>query len=141
MSLMSKNKGKRAERQAADLLYTKANDVAKEFGKEAIKVERNLNQTRDGGYDLTGTLHFAIEVKHHETLNLNAWWNQAYAQAVAANKEPVLLYKSNNKPWRVQMFMTHVVERKNIKLRVDMSIEAFLTIWVHECRKFYGSNN
>lgn len=141
MSLMAKNKGKRAERQAADLLYTKAQEVAQSFGKQAIKVERNLNQTREGGYDLTGTLHFAVEVKHHETLNLNAWWNQTYAQATAANKEPVLIYRSNNKPWRVQMFMTHVVGLAKIKVRADISIEAFTTIWVQECKKYYGSND
>lgn len=139
MSIMGRNKGKRAERQAADFLYTISSAVAEEFGKVAPKVERNLQQTRGGGYDLIGTLDFAVEVKHHETLNLNAWWEQACTQAVNAGMRPILMYRQNNKPWRIQMYLYHQLENGGrIKVRSDITLEAFKTIWEWECRQYYG---
>lgn len=64
-------------------------------------VERNLEQTRGGGYDLTGLPDYAIEVKRREKLALGPWWQQTLKQAREAKKVPVLAYRQSRQPWSV----------------------------------------
>jgi hypothetical protein len=90
VTINSRTKGRTAETELAKIL----------FDHLGIKLERNLNQTRAGGYDLEGLEEWAIEVKRQETLQLNAWWNQATNQAEQAERIPVLAYRQSRKPWR-----------------------------------------
>ena len=93
----SRAKGASAEREVFKLI----GDVL------GFKVERNLSQTRDGGYDsVVGD--FALEVKRQEALSINAWWEQATTQAGRCDppKMPMLIYRQSRQPWRVVVWNT-----------------------------------
>jgi hypothetical protein len=137
MAANPRTKGKRAEYAARDILQEISNLVAAELGVEPIKIDRNLTQTRGGGYDLVGTFACAMEIKHHENLQLNQWWEQAVRQAQPTGMIPVLMYKQNNKPWRVQMNLLHVVNEVQIRARSDISLDVFKVIFRYECIKGY----
>jgi hypothetical protein len=85
------NKGKAGEREAAEWLRKKLNlDIAP---------QRNLEQTRSGGYDLIGLEPFIFEVKRQETLHLHDWWMQVKRAASATGDIPIVMYRQNRKPW------------------------------------------
>ena len=88
MGNMSRRKGASAEREVFKLIGAKL----------GISVERNLTQTRDGGYD-TRIGPWSIEVKRCEALAVPAWWKQACEQADASGGLPMLLYRRNRYPW------------------------------------------
>lgn len=100
---MSRDKGKRAERQVIELLQPVVNEVFQTCGKEPPVLKRNTLQSDGGGSDIAGLPWLAIEVKHHETLNVSAWWAQTLRQC-SATQDPVLIYRSNRTTWRVRMF-------------------------------------
>ena len=88
----SRHKGASGERELFKLL-------GESLG---IKVERNLSQTRDGGYDtLVGD--FCVECKRAEVLCLPEWWRQTVTQANASGKRPMLIYRPSRHPWRVRV--------------------------------------
>ena len=89
MSQASVRKGKVAERQIANILRH-------EMG---ILVHRNLDQCKDGGYDLNGLPGMAIEVKRHETTRIPAWWKQTLRQC-PEGFVPVLVYRKNHADWK-----------------------------------------
>jgi len=89
----SRNKGAAAEREVFKILSLAL----------GIKVERNLIQTRDGGADTYSIEGWAVEIKRQETLSLPAWWEQTLAQAVLAQKKPMLVYRQSRHPWRVRV--------------------------------------
>lgn len=85
-----RNKGKQGERE-----------FAKKLGEGlGIEFTRNLDQVRNGGYDLIGLEQLAIEVKRCETLCIGSWWKQAKSQA-KEGQTPVLAYRQSRKPWTV----------------------------------------
>ena len=57
-------------------------------------LERNLNQTRDGGCDLVGLPGFSFECKRYKNGSTyrSSWWNQTCDNA-ADDEIPVLIYK------------------------------------------------
>ena len=134
--LMSRNKGKRSEREIVNLLQpiitSVYDDHIKETGyvdtsREAPILQRNSIQSDRGGYDIVGLDWIAIEVKHQETFNLNDWWKQTVRQAKA--KMPVLFYRKNNVAWRVRT--TGVLFDAACKAAwstaiVDISLEDFI---------------
>lgn len=89
MSKSQRTKGARGELEALRLL-------GEELG---ITLERNLQQTRNGGGDCLMVKGWAIEVKRHERLSRPTWWAQAVRQAREAGVEPMLLYRRNRGPW------------------------------------------
>lgn len=91
MALNGIKKGKQGEREAADWL-------AKKF-KLAIKPTRNLDQTRDGGFDLLGFEPLAVEVKRQETLSKRNWWLQVTSSVDEYYTVPVVMYRQNRKKW------------------------------------------
>src|SRR5438045_4158293 len=74
--LMSRNKGKRAERQVIDLLQPIVDHCYKEAGLKPLLLQRNTVQSDQGGFDIIGLEWLALEVKHQEILNVDAWWQQ-----------------------------------------------------------------
>lgn len=84
----SRNKGKRAEQEIVNLLKDAGFDVS-----------RNLDQTRDGGYDILGIDDIALEVKRAKKPLVNKWWEQTVKQA--GDKFPVLAYRLDNQKWKV----------------------------------------
>jgi hypothetical protein len=84
----SRTKGASAERELSKLLGDRL----------GITLQRNLDQWRAGGFDLTGLPGVALEVKRCEQLQLNQWWRQALTQAGGDNL-PVLAYRQSRKAW------------------------------------------
>jgi hypothetical protein len=89
MSASQRRKGAAAEREVLRLL-------GEELG---ILLQRNIQQTRDGGADCLCVKGFAIEVKRQEALSRPAWWRQTIEQASRVQAEPMLLYRRSREPW------------------------------------------
>jgi len=100
MSAMQRSKGARAERELFALLSEQLGTC----------VRRNVDQARAGGADCVEVPGWAIEVKRHETGFREAWWEQALAQAAAADCYPALAYRASRQPWRVRVLLCDVVE-------------------------------
>lgn len=117
-----RNKGHNGEREFAQVL--------RERFPRLKKVERNVDQVRDGGADIISVKPFAIEVKRQENLQINAWWKQACQQANKRNPVPVLVFRQNRKSWRVIMKSSDVLKGKLAlkESRVEMCLDQFLHI-------------
>lgn len=126
MGSLSIQKGKRAERQVAQILNPILERACLNAGCELQKLKRNVEQTQVGGFDLDGLDWIAIEVKHCQTLCLPAWWRQAVEQA-GSNRIPVLIYKKHGDKWRVRMLWLQPVPAEGVAL-VDISMDDFL-VW------------
>ena len=118
MGASQRNKGANGERELAKLLYDRL----------GIELKRNLEQSRNGGYDLVG-LPFAIEVKRHEELRINEWWEQAVRQTEGLLKAPVLAWRQSRKPWTFRAELRFITnEFGPCRLTVDMDIDTFCYI-------------
>jgi Holliday junction resolvase len=89
MGLMSRNKGKRGEREAAA-------EIARLFGVEARR-GRQYAGTDDSPDIRTSLPQVHFEVKRAESLRLYAALAQAIADA--GPNIPVVLHKQNHQPW------------------------------------------
>ena len=115
---MQRTKGATYERTIINML--------KEHGFNDAK--RNLMQTAEGGYDIIGLEPFAIEVKNHKKLNINAWWKQTVAQATG-DLIPLLIYHiPNTSKSMVQMPLSAVNETLDSNRTVTVSFEDFIYI-------------
>lgn len=123
--LMSRNKGKRGEREVIRLIQPVVNEVYQSLGLEPPVLERNLMQSHKGGFDLVGLDWLALEVKYQEQTQLTAWWEQCKRQA-GKDREPVLFHRKNNAKWRVRMVGTLDAGSRRVRCPVDISVEAFL---------------
>ena len=106
-------------------------------GVDPLRLARNLQQTRNGGFDLDGLDWIAIEIKHHKTVSLNSWWQQTLRQAgrdMAGNpivgmdvREPVLIWKQHGGKWNVRMLVRLEVEPgRRFRTAGNISLDAFL---------------
>jgi len=119
----SRAKGKSAERELIGHL--------KELLPPEMTSEltRNLDQTRDGGYDILGLGDWALEVKRYAEVmpaDLNRFWEQTTAQARNDQKRPLLAFRQDRRPWRVVMRMSDVgliTESDDYADTVEMSLE------------------
>lgn len=93
----SRNKGAAAERELLRLL-------GDELG---VSLQRNLQQTREGGADCLVLRGFAVEIKRQERLSRPAWWMQACEQAHRVGCEPILFYRRNREQWRA---LVHTID-------------------------------
>lgn len=123
----SRDKGKRAEREIVKMLQPVVNKVYAEVGREAPLLERNLMQSHRGGHDVVGLGWLALEVKHHEKVNVPGFWEQTKKQA-GTTMEPVLLYKSNNVKWRVMLYGYLPAGKRRVRCAVEVSQGDFL-VW------------
>ncbi len=135
------NKGKRGEREIAKILSDAIDEIRDELRSSGVEVdlpqvERNLSQSRSGGFDLAGISWLAPEVKRQESLNINAWWKQTMKQAKESDREPVLFFKQNRKPWRV---MTEVVmplaDGKRVRVRAEVSLDDWLFYFKEQLKR------
>jgi hypothetical protein len=90
MSASQRRKGAAAEREVLKLLGA-------ELG---VLLQRNIQQTRDGGADCLCVKGWAIEVKRQEALSRPKWWRQAVEQASRLGVQPMLLYRRSREPWK-----------------------------------------
>jgi len=88
MAINSRAKGKGGELEFIKLLRPEGFDVG-----------RNLDQTRDGGYDIVGLDGVALEIKRAKKPLLAKWWEQAVRQA--GDHYPVLAYRLDNQKWNI----------------------------------------
>jgi len=97
----NRQKGHDGEREIVKLLQPIVEMI---LGEK--RLQRNLQQTRQGGHDICGLEHLAIEVKRCETLEIEKWWKQTLRQAAMLGKDaiPVLFFRQNRGKWRVMMF-------------------------------------
>lgn len=102
MAVHARNKGKRGEREALELIQSWVTPVYESAGIPAPTIERNLMQSRDGGFDLVGVDWLALEVKRQEQVLIGAWWKQALRQA-KNGQVPVLMWRGNRQPWRFRI--------------------------------------
>lgn len=114
---MSRNKGQRGEREVCHLLQP----ILDRLGT-GWKLERNLVQTQQGGYDLVGVPGLAIEVKFCENITLNPWWEQCTRQA-GEKLLPILIYRKSRMPWRVRMIGWLGLDVQGV---IDVSMDDFV---------------
>ena len=119
----SRNKGAAGERAVAKLL----------FDELGIEFRRDLEQYRsaDRGDLLCDVPNwpFVLEVKTYAsgTGLKPEWWRQACAAAQMAGLQPVVIYKYNNRPWRVAMTLSTVFDGASDEV-IEMSIPTFCLI-------------
>lgn len=96
MGRMSREKGKRFEREAVKLFN--------EHGYDAHRTSQFKGKTGEAG-DIEGVPGIHIECKHQERMNLYQWMDQSINDASAKykGKLPVVIHKANNKPVLVTM--------------------------------------
>ena len=99
---MSRNKGQRGEREVVKLIQPVVNKVYEGRGLEPPAIERNLMQSRSGGYDIVGLEWLALEVKFQESLSVDQWWQQTIQQT-KCGQVPVLIYRKSHVKWKVMM--------------------------------------
>ena len=92
MTINSKQKGSRGEREVAELI--------RRHGFEARRTQQYCGNTGDAS-DVTSNLPYHIEVKHQERLEIDKWWEQATHDAMG--RTPILVFKKNRQRWRVVM--------------------------------------
>jgi hypothetical protein len=126
MSKMARNKGKRGEREIADIFIELMQGIEKELWKKGYseEVKRNTLQSDRGGYDIVGIPGLAIEVKRQEVLQLGPWWQQTLDQAKGAM--PVLIYRASRQPWRVRTITYVSVAGSGVYSTSDISIDDFM---------------
>lgn len=128
---MSKTKGANGEREVAKLIQPIVDKVYAEKGLPSPAIQRNLTQTRGGGFDLDGLDWLAIEVKRCEQLQVNKWWEQALRQA-GKSRVPILIYRQNRMRWSVYMRVRlKVGDGLGYLTRGEVSLEAFLS-WLEK---------
>jgi hypothetical protein len=135
--LMSRNKGKRAERQVIELIQPIVDQCYEQAGRRPPVMQRNTLQSDQGGFDITGLEWLSLEVKHHENLQVEQWWRQTITQAAQnpTGRElvPVLFYKRNNISFRVRMYHGLSAGSGETHLAVvDVSVEDFSWWLYHE---------
>ena len=96
MAKMSRDKGKRFEREVSRILT--------EHGYDAHRTAQYRGNTGKAG-DVEGVPYIHIEAKHQERMKLYDWIQQSCSDAEAEGKDniPVVIHKANNKPVIVSM--------------------------------------
>lgn len=99
MALNARNKGAAGERELARWLM--------EHLSLSELPQRNLEQVRSGGADLTPVGNLLFEVKRCEVLQLNSWWIQVKS-AARYDQEPVVAFRQNRKQWMFLISAKHI---------------------------------
>lgn len=125
----SRAKGKSAEREVINLLTSLLPE---------LNLERNLDQTREGGYDIKGMQGWAPEVKRYRTIkpaDLASFWDQTIEQARNDHKKPLLIMREDFRDWVVVLRLTDVVDNiaeehdDSLDMTCQLTINGFIKIW------------
>ena len=131
MSRLSVQKGKRGEREVANILNPILAEVCQAFGVDAWKLSRNLTQWQKSNQcDLEGLDWIAIEVKYHQTIvgKVEGWWRQAVSQA-GTDREPALFYRANGGRWKVRVWARlNIEDGRKLRVPADISVQDFM-LW------------
>lgn len=90
MSASQRNKGAEGEREVCRLILDNL----------GIKVGRNLDQWRDGGYDIP-LGPFLLEVKRRKQMAFYEWFHQIEAACASTGKQPVVFARADGERWKV----------------------------------------
>ena len=76
------------------------------LGALGIESERNLEQSRSGGFDVTSEIldaaNVACEIKRTESLSFGSWFRKARTPGITT----AIAHRANRSPWRVYVEMT-----------------------------------
>lgn len=111
----SRTKGQVGEREVCKLL-------GEALG---VSLDRNLEQTRDGGCDIVANKVWYIEVKRQEKYQIDSWWEQACRQAKEKDKYPALFYRKSREDWHV--IMPYSLVDNPLKYYVHGDLELFVS--------------
>jgi len=125
----ARNKGQRGEREVIAYLQPVVTRTYEAAGLKAPVLQRNSLQAHLGGSDIHGLGWLALEVKYHETEKINQWWEQTVKQA-EETQEPVLMWRSANKKWKVMIYVTMLGEL----VRAQIDLESFLSYFEKRVR-------
>lgn len=95
MTINSKDKGKRGEREVVDILKTHGYENAR-------RTAQYCGNTGDAS-DVVGLPGFHIEVKHQEQVRLDDWWAQAVRDSEGTGDIPIVVHRKNGQKWKVTM--------------------------------------
>ena len=90
MSASQRNKGAAGEREVCRLIQDNL----------GIKAGRNLDQWRDGGFDIP-LGPFCLEVKRRKRMAFYEWTRQIEKACASTGKEPVLFCRADGERWKV----------------------------------------
>lgn len=124
--MKARRKGQNGEREVISLLQPIVDERYKTLSSlSAPDLERNQNQSNNGGYDIIGLEWIALEIKRQEKENISAWWAQTKKQA-KPNQQPVLIYRANNQPWRVMLEVAIYENNQLLVMPAQISLDNFL---------------
>ena len=109
-----------------------------------VKLERNLEQCRNGGPDLKGMEGWSIEVKRaaDDKSKLHQWWQQTLNQT-QPNERPVLFYRYDRCQWIAVMALRDLhpgCENAPRYLHVEMSFQSFAMVARESIKSIEESN-
>lgn len=129
MKINSRAKGKSGERELINQLKHR---LPAEMG---VQLERNLEQTRNGGHDILGLPGWALEVKRYAQVtpaDLKSFWQQAVDQARRDQSRPALAFREDRRDWRVVLRLSDVSAtwptEDDYDYTVQVSLELFSLI-------------
>lgn len=115
MSKMSRDKGKRGEREVVNL--------AKAAGLEAIRTAPLQTARANGAADvqLSDFPHLHVEVKRDERMSVDAMIRQAEGD-MSEGHTPVVAWRRNNRPWYVAVPLPVLMELLATALQLEQVI-------------------
>jgi hypothetical protein len=122
---MARNKGANGEREAILWLGGLAAPVCAHLALPPPVFERNLKQTREGGYDIEGLDWLALEIKRVETEYQPKWWEQTRINKRSTDQIACLLYRKNRQPWRARVELTVNIGPYSVMLEPILDQEQF----------------
>lgn len=125
----SRTKGKAGERELIG-------ELKRVLPELSDALERNLEQTRDGGYDIAGMEGWAPEVKRYAKIlpaDVESFWDQAVTQARNDHRRPVLFMREDRREWRVRVRLSDVQDRwvheDGVEWTAEVTLDAFAWIY------------
>jgi hypothetical protein len=98
-------------------------------------LERNLEQTRDGGYDIAGLDGWAPEVKRYAKIlpaDIESFWDQATIQARNDRRRPALFMREDRREWSVVVRLSDISmdwdATDDLKSTAIISMESFAKV-------------
>ena len=128
LAINKKNKGAEGERDIANRLNDIVRQVRGRYEHEQLAIppfQRNQNQSAVGGSDLSNPFGLSIEVKRQEVLSIQMWWKQTVKSAREEDGMPILIFRQNNKKWRVLMEGVIGSDLTSLKIPVEIDIKTF----------------
>ncbi|WLY87245.1 hypothetical protein [Vibrio phage vB_VibM_83AMN] len=146
MAINVRTKGQTGEREIAKFFNDIYAEVYEELGMtlpEKDIAQRRQNQSAVGGSDLDNTCGYSVEVKRQEKLAINTWWDQCVVSAKEDKNLPVLMYRQNNKKWRVVLYMYNMrlFESEAVTYhRAEISLDDFRIIFKSHALEYIRHN-